>query len=642
MSDQPGPHRNSAAGRTTPTPDAAGLTQLLADVLREAKSRFAADDAVLYVHDEAAGGFAGVGVHDSGVGLIERQLDAPLQEVLLDVLADRTVRPLSSRDRLSVRAEADNNIWLVPLVSQRPIGVLVLSNPRAPSDFATGVVRGVAERIDGALAGEDDSPSYRVLQAEGTGVAVVEGPNHIVTYASDEFRRSLALVSVPFLARPVGNVLPAALRDPLLSLLERVGESRVASSRQYLEWRDQYGPRYLEYEVLPGVRSDSCIIAVWPRTEATVTRQALQSSVVALADSQRTLAAVLNNTNNGIFFISPDLTVLYANRRMGEMFGIDVRQTIGRNKREAISNYIMHQMEDPEDFAARLSYLYDHITEIAVDEVVVARPIRRILERYSAPVYKDDGTLLGRIEVYSDVTEVRQLQHNKDEFLSLVSHELRTPVTSIKGYAQLLKRRAMQQPVSNQTMVAYDTIERQTLRMQDLIDTLLNLSRLESGRLQLDPVKLDFVALVKHTVSMIRITAERHRFLLDMPSKPLWIEGDERRLEQIMTNLLTNAVRYSEAGSTVTVAVAGNSEEVSVSVTDEGIGIAPDARERIFERFFRVDGAPESTGLGIGLYITKQFVEQHGGTIEVQSEVGAGTTFIVRFPRRVPVINPEL
>ncbi len=376
-------------------------------------------------------------------------------------------------------------------------------------------------------------------------------------------------------------------------------------------------------------------------TERAVTHAALESSLLALAEAQSTLAAVLENTNNGIFFVAPDLTILYVNRRMGELFGIDLRGTIGRRKTDVINERIMCQMEHPEEFLERLRYLYRHTEETAVDEVVVARPTRRVLERYSAPVYKDDGALQGRIEVYSDVTEVRELQRNKDEFLSLVSHELRTPVTSIKGYAQLLRRRARQHPVSDQTAVAYETIDRQATRMQELIDSLLDLSRLESGRLHLQVSELDFSDVATRTAEMVQMTTDDHAITLSVPAGPLWMVGDERRLEQVMTNLLTNAVRYSPNGGPITVALSKSDGTITALITDRGMGIAPDAIDHIFERFYRAQGVAESSGLGIGLYLTKRIVERHEGSITVDSRIGGGSTFIVTLPVQPSNVSAE-
>jgi two-component system phosphate regulon sensor histidine kinase PhoR len=286
----------------------------------------------------------------------------------------------------------------------------------------------------------------------------------------------------------------------------------------------------------------------------------------------------------------------------------------------------------PETFVERLFYLYDHLEETAVDEIEVLLPSRRILERYSGPVYREEGQLLGRIEVYSDTTEVRELHRNKDEFLSLVSHELRTPVTSIKGYAQLLQRRARREHLPAQTASAYATIERQAARMQELIDLLLDLSRLEAGRLKIQAAPVNLTDLIKRVVEMVQSTADLHRIDMRLPREPVSIQGDERRLEQVLMNVLTNAVRYSPDGGTVTLSLECQSDRVRISVADTGVGIAPDSLARVFERFYRAASTPLPTGMGIGLYITRGIVEEHGGKIGVESELGKGSTFTVELP----------
>jgi signal transduction histidine kinase len=321
---------------------------------------------------------------------------------------------------------------------------------------------------------------------------------------------------------------------------------------------------------------------------------------------------------------------------MGELFGLDLTPVVGTDKRAVITEQLRDRMADPDGFERRLLYLYEHMEETAVDEVEIVRPNHRILERYSAPVHADAGQLLGRIEVYSDVTEVRALQRSKDEFLSLESHELRTPVTSIKGFAQLLQRRARRQQASETTITAYATIERQASRMQELIDLLLDLTRLDTGRLRLQVTDVNLTDLVSRMAEMVQMTTESHSIEVELPAQPVWVEGDEHRLEQVLMNLLTNAVRYSPRSTPVVVALTDSGAEARVSVVDRGVGIAPDAWTRVFERFYRAENDSQSTGMGVGLYITKGIVERHGGSIEVYSEMGKGSTFTVHLPRRLP------
>ncbi|HEX8917375.1 MAG TPA: ATP-binding protein, partial [Chloroflexota bacterium] len=459
----------------------------------------------------------------------------------------------------------------------------------------------------------------------------------VVCYANSGFRAVIGDPSTPLIGRKLEVLMAGESGTRLAGAVHNVFETGVAHHESSFEFEDALGSRYYEIRIeqvrLVGDQRHSICIVLSPRTESVLIRQALEDSNVRMGESQSSLEALLEHTNNGIFLVDTDLTVLYTNRRMGELFGFDPRAMVGKSKLDITDQLFMEQMADPFGFRERLLYLYSHMEEIAQDEVEVSRPVHRILDRYSAPVYRNDGSLLGRLEVYYDVTEVRQLQRNKDEFLSLVSHELRTPITSIKGYAQLLQRRARNENVPPQIALAYSTIERQAVRMQELIDTLLDMTRLDADRLRLDRRNVDICSLVSRCVEMLKIVSEAHVLSADMPENPVIVSGDERRLEQVVMNLLTNAIRYSPEGGHVRVSVRTLDDSVTITVADQGIGIATDALDRVFERFFRAADVPQSTGLGIGLYITRGIVERHGGHISVQSTVGQGSEFTVTLPR---------
>jgi PAS domain S-box-containing protein len=351
-----------------------------------------------------------------------------------------------------------------------------------------------------------------------------------------------------------------------------------------------------------------------------------------LSASEDIFRALLEATNSAIIFVGTDGVVSYANRGVRDFFGLEPSSLIGRQRAEFVRGELMHLAAAPESLAARLLLPEDGSREMVVEDITLVRPTHRILERYSAPVGKADGTLHGRIDVFSDVTVGRTLQRNKDDFLSLVSHELKTPVTSIKGYAQLLRRRAEREHPPESTTVAYDVIERQAHKMQELIDVLLDLSRLETGKLALQLEVFDLRALVERVAALVRLTAEEHSIAVDLPAHPVWLRGDERRIEQVVTNLLSNSIRFSPGGGTTRVGMIPAHDRVKIIVADEGIGISPEAQQHIFERFYRAVDLSESTGMGIGLYITRGIVEQHGGTIEVDSQAGQGATFTVTLP----------
>jgi signal transduction histidine kinase len=240
---------------------------------------------------------------------------------------------------------------------------------------------------------------------------------------------------------------------------------------------------------------------------------------------------------------------------------------------------------------------------------------------------------------------LEELKHSnelKDEFISIASHELRTPLTAVRGYSEMLLRRVRTQPDREADLRALETIYLQVDRMNRLIGDLLDASRITSGHLELRPQRIDLVALVRHVVEQQQPLTPQHRF--HFSAEPPMILGlvDGGRLEQVILNLLTNAVKYSPAGGLVEVSVTGDpapdGEFVRISVRDQGIGVPPESLPHLFTRFYRATNAHQarSTGLGIGLYVSHQIVRAHGGEIRVSSLPGTGSTFTVELPQRVP------
>jgi len=288
-------------------------------------------------------------------------------------------------------------------------------------------------------------------------------------------------------------------------------------------------------------------------------------------------------------------------------------------------------MSDPKGFADRLFYLYDHPEQHATDEVEVEDP-PRILERYSGPVYGKEGVLLGRIEAYSDVTMVRALDRNKDAFLSSVSHELKTPITSIKGYVQLLRRRRAAEEIPEATNVAYQIIERQVVQMEELIEVLLDVARIDTGRMVLQMQDLDMRDLIDGAVKRASRAQDHQDFDVSGPQGPVSVRGDRRRLEQVFVNLMVNAAHCGRADEPVRVALSADDGRARLTVKDTGDGIATGDLPHVFDRFYRALGTSEENGMGVSLYLSKSIVEQHGGAISVETERGKGSTFTVQMP----------
>lgn len=222
----------------------------------------------------------------------------------------------------------------------------------------------------------------------------------------------------------------------------------------------------------------------------------------------------------------------------------------------------------------------------------------------------------------------------RDTFLSLASHELRTPLTALLGNAQLLRRFGQHDALDARAVRALDQIERQGERLRALTEQLLDTSRLQAGQLSIQTLPLDLAALVRQVVAEMRATAERHTLRVTGEEGPLRIAGDALRLEQVLHNLLGNAIKYSPDGGPITVRLAREGASALLEVADRGIGIPAPAQPQLFDRFFRAANAQTTGigGLGIGLYVVKEVVTRHGGTIEVSSVEGQGTVFTIRLP----------
>jgi signal transduction histidine kinase len=220
----------------------------------------------------------------------------------------------------------------------------------------------------------------------------------------------------------------------------------------------------------------------------------------------------------------------------------------------------------------------------------------------------------------------------RDAFLSIASHELKTPLTTLQGYAELLLRR--RQSHDERTQRALEIVAEQARRLNKMIESLLDISRLEEGQLNIDRAPFDLGALVRRLVDELRPTLTLHRPVLDAPEESLLIEGDALRLEQVLHNLIHNAVKYSPEGGTITVRLAKQGPWARISVTDQGIGIADSAIPHLFDRFYRAESVESRRigGVGLGLFVVREIVLLHGGHVEVTSREGSGSTFTVLLP----------
>jgi len=239
------------------------------------------------------------------------------------------------------------------------------------------------------------------------------------------------------------------------------------------------------------------------------------------------------------------------------------------------------------------------------------------------------------IVVQRDVTELRQLMQLKDEYTALISHDLRTPLTAILGQAQLLQRHlARGEDTEGRVQMQLESIVVQTRRMDAMIKDLLESSRLETGTMQLRKQPVDLAQLAADVAGHVGLAGNRGRIQTVIDGRRAVISADPAQIERLLSNLLTNALKYSAPDTPVVVSVAASADEAIVSVADQGSGISPEDLPRVFERFARVGGGAQTgiEGVGLGLYIARLIVEAHSGRLWAESEVGKGSIFSCALP----------
>ena len=264
-----------------------------------------------------------------------------------------------------------------------------------------------------------------------------------------------------------------------------------------------------------------------------------------------------------------------------------------------------------------------------------------------SPILAANGKPARLLAVSRDVTErvhaqqaisdaavaLAELDHRKDEFLAMLSHELRNPLAPIATALKILQLKKEEDPIQQR---ARAIIERQMGNLKHLIDDLLEVSRISTGRVQLRRERIDVGGVVDRALDTARplIVQRRHEFTLSMPLQPLWLYADADRLEQVVVNLLTNAAKYTDEGGGVWMSVDQEGDCAVLRVRDTGVGIAAELVPRIFDMFTQAERSLDRSqgGLGIGLCLVQRLVELHGGTVEAHSVLGHGSEFIVRLP----------
>ena len=350
-----------------------------------------------------------------------------------------------------------------------------------------------------------------------------------------------------------------------------------------------------------------------------------------LARQNTELQAVLDATLDSILMTDAEGNVLFTNRKMDRFWaelGFPDEGTIWDRMLK-----LAQRSTTPDAYHGHFARIASNPAEIVEAEFTLADSGRTFIG-HTAPVTRGRD-VVGRIFSTREVTAERQSERAKDEFVATVSHELRTPLTSIFGYAELLLDPTFAGALDDQQRTYVEVVRRNAHRLQRLVADLLFFSQVQSDRLALEVERVDITSLAAAALDAARPAASERRIGLKLEADTaLELEGDASRLEQLLDNLVSNAVKFTPDGGDVCIRVHRDGDMAILDVSDTGIGIPEDELDRLFTRFFRASTATdrEIRGTGLGLAIARTIAEGHGGAIHVSSQAGRGTTFTVRLP----------
>jgi PAS domain S-box-containing protein len=348
----------------------------------------------------------------------------------------------------------------------------------------------------------------------------------------------------------------------------------------------------------------------------------------ALQESEERFRGIAERSFDAIITADNDGKITYASPSIGSVLGVRPEEITGRSLSDL---GFIPITETPEQAIARL-----HRGESTIGDLIKIKKngiSEAFIEINASPIFRR-GEVVGSQAVLRDVTERQRLQAMKDQFISAITHELRTPLLSIVGYLEYIKS-GKDGPVPDDINSHLEIIKRNSLRLKSLTDDLLDLSRIDAGRLELNLETLDFREVLDQCVAEAGqiLSPKAHAIRVKAPDGLLQIKGDRMRLAQIMMNLLSNSIKYSPEGGDITVNVSLEDRILMVSITDIGIGIRNEDLKRVFERFATIQKSVYAKGTGLGLSVTKELVEAHGGRIWAESEgEGKGSTFTFVLP----------
>ncbi len=402
-------------------------------------------------------------------------------------------------------------------------------------------------------------------------------------------------------------------------------EARVIWPDKTIHWAHIEGKVYYNKDS-EAIRILGTAVDITERRQAREEQQELKK---ALADSEHLLRNITTAAPTGLWMSDEKGSLTYVNQTWVDWIGLSYESQLGFGWLHSILD------QDRERVMQKFlrATLLKQLVEVDFRIVHVDGTIHWC-EATGRPQYDKNEIFTGYIGSCVDITDQKRLQQQKDDFIGIASHELKTPVTSIKAYTQILERMLIKKG-DDKGAAMINKMDLQINRLTILIGDLLDVTKINSGKLQFNDRNFEFNELVSEIVEDLQRTTEHHQLIENLENIGI-VYGDKERIGQVITNLISNAIKYSPDGKEIIIYTRLTDHEVILCVEDFGVGIAEDKLSRVFEQFYRVSGNMQHTfpGLGLGLYISAEIIKREHGRIWVNSTPGSGSKFCFALPMR--------
>lgn len=477
-----------------------------------------------------------------------------------------------------------------------------------------------------ALAEAERSRLKEIFMRAPALICMTRGPEHIFEFANPIYMQVVGNRDIT--GKPIREALPELETQGFFDLLNQVyttgttitgNETPVQIDRDgngILEeafFNFVYQPRFDANHKVDGI-----IVYAVEVTEQVRARHRVEELAVLLGQQADRLNTIIEAMPDGVYVTDAEGNMIMVNPKGAEFVGMSIDQTYRPLENFRQTNELRYpdgSMIPPSDYPLARALAGQTGTDyhILIRQLGTGQLIH--LRLSYAPIYDRSGKLSGAVAVASDISELQRLEQQKDEFLSVASHELKTPITSIKGLTQMAMRR-LKRAGQPELAASFQIVDDQINRLIHLVNDLLDVSRIQTGRMEMYFELFDLAGLVRGASEAMQATTERHHLIVVTPEH-LELNGDADRLEQVITNLLSNAIKYSPNGGDIEITLRQAGTNAEISIRDYGIGIPEQDRAKLFERFHRASNAGEHqiTGFGIGLYISNRIVRAHGGRI---------------------------